>query len=524
MTRSHDHATRRECALTAFCRAMRNLQFICVPITETHPENFLEAIADAAPVADLVELRMDYLDAAGCAVVLRHLPALADGKSFLLTFRPREQGGRRDLSLQDRRNFWRALSPKVVSAIQFADFEFDLVESFSGEPPPVPWEKVICSWHNFEETPADLIARYDQMATAPASVVKIATMANRIGDCLRFFDLIEHARGKKPVIALAMSLPGAATRILSLSRGALLTFGSLRHGAESASGQPTATDLRDLYRVKQLNRDSEIYGIIGNPVGHSRSPRMHNTALAALDRNGVYLPFEVDDVDGFLHDFVRPATRKLDWRLRGLSVTIPHKLAVIPHLDHIDETAKRIGAVNTLVVQGGELHGYNTDVIGAMKPLEELIDVRGAGAAVIGAGGSARAVCYGLSERGADVTIYARDMRKAQVLADEFNAQIASLDEFAGQSDLVINCTPIGMHGHSEGQSPLRADALRGVKLVYDLIYTPEETALLRDAKAAGCQTLGGLAMLVNQAEEQFRLWTGAEPPMDVMRNAVRIT
>ena len=496
---------------------------ICVPITETIPEAFLNAITDAAQTADAIELRMDYLDAAGCRTVLEKLPQLSEGKTLVLTFRPREQGGQRDLSLPDRQEFWRGLSTEIVSAIRFADFEFDLVESFAGGDSPIPWDKIICSWHNFEETPHDLIQRYDRMAATPAAVVKIATLAHRIGDSLRIFELIEHAQGKKPVIALAMSLPGIATRILAVSRGGLLTFGSLRRGAESAAGQPTAADLRNLYQVKNLTRSSEIYGVIGNPVGHSRSPLMHNAALAALNRNGVYLPLEVDNVETFARDMLHPKTKTLDWNLRGLSVTIPHKLAIMPFLNWIDPTAQAIGAVNTVVVRGEELHGYNTDVIGAMKPLEALLDLRGARAAVLGAGGSARAICHGLRERGAEMTIYSRDLRKAEPLAEEFNTKTALLEQFARNADIVINCTPIGMHGHSEGQSLLRAESLRNVKLVYDLIYTPEETALLREAKTAGCQTLGGLAMLVGQAGEQFRLWTGLEAPVELMESALNL-
>ncbi|MBS1791880.1 MAG: shikimate dehydrogenase [Acidobacteria bacterium] len=498
-------------------------QFICVPITETNPDAFLAATREAAQSADMVELRLDYLSDEHRQTVIDRLPALiaeVAGINLLLTFRPREQGGKCDLSLQDRQMFWRTLPLEVTGAIRFADFEFDLVESL-GQHSPIPWEKVICSWHHFAETPGDLLARYDRMAATPAAAVKIATMANKIGDCLRTFELIDYANGKKPVIALGMSLAGLATRVLSLSRGAMLTFGSLRHGTESAAGQPTIADLRDLYRIKQLNRDTEIFGIIGNPVGHSRSPLMHNSALEQLRRNGVYLPFEVEDAGRFLQDFVRPATKKIDWRLRGLSVTIPHKLAVMPFLDHIDATAKAIGAVNTIVVESDELHGYNTDVIGAMKPLEELTELQGARVAVIGAGGSARAICYGLNQRGADVTIFARNLQKAQTLADELNTKLVGIETFSGDADIVINCTPIGMLHHGEGQSPLRAESLAGVKLVYDLIYTPEETVLLRDAKAAGCQTLGGLAMLVGQAAEQFRLWTGQEAPLEVMWQAV---
>ena len=497
---------------------------ICAPITEVAPESFLAMIHEAEKTADAVELRFDYLPAESLPQLIVDLSSRVArvSKPLICTFRPREQGGKRDLSLQDRRDFWLGLPPEIVNSIAYADFEFDLVESFADEHPPVPWEKVICSWHDFAETPHDLIARYELMAGAPAAVVKIATQANRISDCLRVFELIEHARGKKPVIALAMGLPGLMTRVLAPGRGAILTFGSLRRGAESAAGQPTVAELRDLYRVKQLSRESEITGVIGNPVGHSRSPLMQNAALKALNRGGVYLPFEVDDLGVFVSGFVHPKTRKLDWNLRGFSVTIPHKLAIIPYLDFVDATARSVGAVNTVVIEGDELRGYNTDVAGAMRPLDEMIDVKGARVAVIGAGGSARAICYGLSRRGADVTIYARDLKKAQPLADEFKTQVSSLESFKGEADVAINCAPVGMSGPSLGRSLIKAESLEGVKLVYDLIYTPEETALLADAKRAGCRTLGGLAMLVGQAAEQFRLWTGLEAPVDVMWRAVK--
>lgn len=503
-------------------------QYVCVPITESRAADFKAALREADRVAEAIELRLDYLE-------VTELPELLDwlaregatlAAALVLTFRPSEQGGRREVTLAERREFWRGLAPSIKERATLVDFEFDLVESLVAEPlsegPPVAWAKVICSWHDFGGMPGDLIARYERMAATPAAVVKIAALANTIGDSLAIFDLLRYARGKKPVIALGMGLAGLSTRVLSLSRGGVLTFAALRRGAESAAGQPTVGELRDLFRVGSLTTESPVFGVIGNPVGHSRSPRIHNSTLAALGADGVYLPLPVEDLDSFVHDFVRPATRKIDWRLRGLSVTIPHKLAIMPHLDYLDETARRIGAVNTVVVEGGELHGYNTDVTGAMAPLEALLPLAGARVAVIGAGGSARAICYGLQVRGAEVTLYARDTAKAQVLAAEFGARVAPLESFAGEVDVVINCTPLGMHGHSEGQSPLPAESLRGVRLVYDLVYTPEETRLLEDARAAGCQTLGGLAMLVGQAAEQFRLWTGLDAPREVMWNAAR--
>ena len=507
-------------------------KYVCVPITESLGAAFIAALCEADEVAEAIELRLDYLESAELPGVLEWLVENGESlkASLVLTFRPREQGGRRDVTLAERRNFWHSLAPAIIERARFVDFEWDLVESLRDVDSPVSWEKVICSWHDFGGMPEDLIDRYDRMAATPAAVVKIAAMAKRIGDSLKIFELLKAARGKKAVIALGMGLEGLSTRVLSLSRGGILTFAALRRGTESAAGQPTVAELRDLYRVESLTETSPVFGVIGNPVGHSRSPRIHNSALAALGVDGVYLPLPVEDLDAFVRDFVRPSTRKMDWKLRGLSVTIPHKLAIMAHLDRIDETARLIGAVNTVVVEGDELHGYNTDVTGAMTPLEARIELSAAGAgagagarvAVIGAGGSARAICHGLRMRGAEVTLYARDTTKAEVLGAEFGAKVAPLSSFAGNVDVVINCTPLGMHGHSEGQSPLPAASLRGVRLVYDLIYTPEETQLLADARAAGCQTLGGLAMLVGQAAEQFRLWTGLTPPIEVMWEAAR--
>jgi shikimate dehydrogenase len=219
--------------------------------------------------------------------------------------------------------------------------------------------------------------------------------------------------------------------------------------------------------------------VIGYPIGHSLSPAIHNSALAAEGRDAVYLPFEVENLDAFIRDMAHPRTRRIDWRLRGLSVTIPHKLDVIGYLDEVEPLARRIGAVNTVAIEGERLLGYNTDVMGAMSPLDDVFDVRGARVAVLGAGGAARAVLYGLAERGVETTVYARDLKKAGVLAEEFEARSAALESFAGDTDVVINCTPVGMKGRCEGQSPVRREALDRVKLVYELVYNPEETELL---------------------------------------------
>ena len=494
-------------------------QFICIPITETNAAAFIAAIAEAAPLADIIELRLDYLPESELDKVLKNIAAHQISKPLLFTFRPREQGGMRDLSLENRLHFWQSLKPEILKLISYADFELDLVEHLADKIPPIAWDKIICSNHNFDETPANIGEVYDRIARTPAAVIKIATKVNQISDCLPLFDLME--RSEKPAIILGMGLPGISTRILALSRGAMLTFGALKRGAESASGQPTATELRDLYRVHQLSKQSEIYGVVGNPVGHSRSPLIQNAAIQSVNRDAVYLPFEVDDIAIFLRDVVHPKTKKLDWNLRGLSVTIPHKINAMSHLDVISSAAKTIGAINTIIVKNNELHGDNTDVAGAMKPLENLLELKNTRVAILGAGGAARAICYGLKLRGAQLTIYARDLAKAKILADEFSSDARFLSEFSGDADIVINCTPIGMQGHNEAASPINPASLKNVQLVYDLIYNPLETNLLRDAKNAGCQTLGGIAMLIGQATEQFRLWTDEEVAPEVMWNAI---
>ncbi len=492
-------------------------RLICVPITETDRARFLAALHEADAQADAIELRLDYLPESDVAFVIKALSDKRSVKPLILTYRPQEQGGQRDLSFSERMAFWRDFS--AWDAIAYADIEFDLVEHFAQTDAPLRWEQVICSWHNFDETPDHLADQFARMTATPAAVIKVATKCNRIADCLPLFELMRSS--EKPCIVLGMGLAGLATRVLCLSRGALLTFAALRAGAESANGQPTVKELAGRYRARELKAASEIYGVIGYPVGHSRSPLMHNAALQAVNRDGVYLPLEVDEAVSFVRDFVHPLTKKLDWNLRGLSVTIPHKLAVMPLLDALDATAQRVGAVNTIVVEGERLVGYNTDVAGAMQPLEAQIELRGARIAVLGAGGAARAVCYGLSERGAVTTVYARDASKAQTLADEFNATSAALSDFTGACDIVINCTPMGMKGFGEGESPVTAVSLRGVKLVYDLVYNPEMTQLLSDAQQAGCVTLGGLTMLTTQACEQFRLWMGEVVPVELMWRAV---
>ncbi len=503
---------------------------ICVPICETRARDLPPAVARAAEVADIIELRLDCLEDAKLdetAPDLRSLLASCS-RPVILTFRPAEQGGQRALDDADRGAFL-SLSRSDLET-DFIDIELDLLlklidGALPGGELPRDWSRIVCSHHDFTGVPFDLEKIYERMTCTPARILKIAVQADEITDCIPIFHLLDRARheGRK-IIALAMGNAGVATRILGPSHGAFLTYGSLDSAHATAPGQLTATDLRDLYRIHRLDQQTKIMGLMGSPVMHSVSPHMHNAAFAASGMNAAYLPFEVRNAHEFMRRMVNPRTREIDWNLRGLSVTAPHKGAVIEHLDRIDRSARGIGAVNTIVVEGDELYGYNTDVAAVLVPLQGMIDtLRDTRCAIIGAGGASRCALWSLQQAGASVTVFARRPESARLLAEKFGAGFGLLVNASFSNfDVVINATPLGTRGHSENETPAVAGQLRGARLAYDLVYNPRDTRFMREARQAGCESVGGLSMLVAQATEQFRLWTGHDAPADVMHEAAR--
>jgi shikimate dehydrogenase len=267
--------------------------------------------------------------------------------------------------------------------------------------------------------------------------------------------------------------------------------------------------------MRPITPATALCGIVLHPAGHTRSPAMHNAAFEAMGVDARYLAFDVPPAR--LADAIAGA-RAL--RIRQLAVSIPHKEAVLPLLDRIDETAGRIGAVNTVTLRGDALEGANTDWLGAVRALEGAGGaLAGRRAVVLGAGGTARALAFGLLERGARVAVLNRTPARAQALARELGAAEAGpLEALAGAPfDVLVNTTSVGLRAD---ESPVPAEALRRGSLVMDVVYDPPETRLLREARARGCAVVSGRAMLVEQAAEQVRLWTGREPPLDVMARA----
>jgi shikimate dehydrogenase len=257
-----------------------------------------------------------------------------------------------------------------------------------------------------------------------------------------------------------------------------------------------------------------VHGIMGNPVSHSMSPAMHNAAFSECDLDGVYVPFPVTDVAHALAGF-----RALN--VRGVSVTIPHKKAVMEFVDKLDSVAKKIGAVNTLVNNGGKLTGYNTDWIGANRALETAVGLAGKDVVVLGAGGSARAIGFGLVEAGANPMIVCRNEEQGTELGCSLDCPWYPLTDLNDlQADVLINATSVGM-GDLSDLSLVDQQKVGEFKVVMDIVYAPLETKLLREAKAAGCTTIDGLQMLLLQGVAQFELWTGKTAPIEVMRRVI---
>ena len=486
---------------------------ICVSVCAETADELIEQVKRAEDLADVIEIRFDCLKKDEIQKVWN---SQTSSKEEICTFRPKIQGGKRDLDKKKRAEFWTS-----GKNLYWVDFEYDLYEL------KLAWNHhhEICSYHNFRNVLEDLSKIYDKLKRTTADVLKIAVQTNDITNTIPIWKLLERAKNdNKQIIPIAMGEAGKWTRILGLAHGAFLTYAALDSGKETAPGQVSVSDLIEVYRAKELDENTEVYGIIGNPVSQSVSPYMQNAAFQFHNLNAVYIPFEVSDLDEFIKKFVREETREVELNLKGFSVTIPHKQAILKHLDFIDEDAEKIGAVNTLKIVDGKIYGYNTDAHGFIEPLKNAYgDLNGVKVAVIGNGGAARACVYALKKENAEVTIFARNPEKAESLAKEFNINLQKLSTqpptFSTQ-EILVNTTPLGMKGKFENETPFVAEQLEGLNLVYDLVYNPFETELLKQADKANVPKIGGLAMLVAQGMKQFEIWTGKDAPMKEMSRA----
>jgi 3-dehydroquinate dehydratase / shikimate dehydrogenase len=497
---------------------------ICISVCAETADNLIEQIKRAEDLADVIEIRFDCLKESEFDSFLRQFNRKQYSNLFLTTFRPYEQGGKKLLTYLEREEFW--LHSHIFEFTDWADLEADFSENKINNLWGKAFKKIIKSSHDFNGIPTNINEIYDNLSNVNSDITKIATQANDITDTISIWKLLERAKAEnKQIIPIAMGESGKWTRILGLAHGAFMTYAALDSGKETAPGQVSARDLIEVYRAKQLDKTTEVYGILGSNTSVSMSPYIHNAAFKFHALNSVFVPLQVHDLDEFMHRMVKPETREIELNFKGFSVTIPHKQSIIKHLDFIDETAAKIGAVNTVNIVDGKLHGYNTDAQGFIEPLlNSYGDLSGAKVAVIGAGGAARACVYALKQSGAEVTIFARDIKKAKSLAEDFDVsfadfkfQISNFKDF----DILVNTTPLGMKGKAEGETPVLAEQLKGLHLIYDLVYIPFQTQLMNEADAVEVPKIGGLAMLIAQAMQQQKIWTGKDAPMKEMSRAV---
>ncbi len=398
---------------------------ICISVCAETADEMLEQIKRAEDLADVIEIRFDCL--AENEIENFYSKFYRNWEiseiPFISTFRPKEQGGKRELTVSERRHFWNS-----GNETGWADCEEDFIEdSFSWL-----WKERICSYHDFKESPENLSKIYQRLKNTEADIIKIAVQADDITDTIPIWKLLERAKSEnKKIIPIAMGEAGKWTRILGLANGAFMTYASLDAGSETAPGQVSAKDLIEVYRAKELNEQTEIYGIIGGNTSYTMSPYMHNAAFKSAGLNAVFVPLQVQDLDEFITRMVKPETREIELNFRGFSVTIPHKQNIIKYLDYVDETAQKIGAVNTVKIENGKLYGYNTDAQGFIEPLKNAYgDLKNVKVAIFGAGGAARACVYALAHENADVTIFARDVEKTEKLANEFKVQSQTAKRF----------------------------------------------------------------------------------------------
>ncbi len=376
---------------------------------------------------------------------------------------------------------------------------------------------VIVSYHNFESTPS-LEPVLRRLMRVQADAYKLATLARKPSDSLRLVEFLKKHQKKDhhktPLIAFTMSEQGLCTRVLSPALGGVFTYAAPSEADGTAPGQIPARVMKSLYRIDKLTKESRVYGVIADPVGHSKSPHVQNRAFQARWIDAVYLPFHVTQAQ--LGDFMKLAAKL---PVSGFSVTIPHKQKIVRYLDYVEPLAKRIGAVNTVWRKAGRWRGTNTDVDGILKPLSKYVRLGHATVLVVGYGGAARAAAFTLRDAGAEVTITGRDLRRASALARAVNAQVISLEQAANAAyDALVHATPVGMHPNVDDS--LFPDSIPA-DVVFDMIYNPHETRLLKHAKEQGCEVIHGVDMFLEQAAQQFEIWSGESAPRLVMQRAL---
>ena len=500
---------------------------ICVSITEATHQEALQAIERCAPAADAIELRMDLIADGDLSQLMAAARRASNRIKIIVTCRRKEESLIPEADVPAARKMeltktakMKLLKQAVVLGADFIDIELaageraiSQLQSFRRKQKSLT--RIIVSWHDTSKTPS--LAKLKEIFLAcvktGADLVKIVPYARKMSDNLKVLSLIAYAKAQnRDIIAMCMGDEGKISRVMASQWGSYLGFAVLPGGKQSAPGQLTVQVMKQIEQLMKGSShttrpvpaisDALTFVLLGNPVRHSLSPLMHNTALAAMQVEGHYSAFCVSDAGAAI-----AGIRGMN--IRGASVTIPLKTEVMEYLDEIDADALALGAVNTIVNDAGKLIGYNTDWLGLMQVLKNKISISGKTFVIIGAGGTARAAAYGIKKEGGRPIIVNRTQEKGKALAARFDCPFYPLADIGKiQADALINTTSVGMYPQIH-QSPVDAAIPANYQVVVDVIYNPLKTKLLRDAEAKGCKIVSGLEMFVLSGRRAVKIMDG---------------
>ena len=486
---------------------------LCVAVIGSDPAELIEKAEGLVRDNSFLEFRLDYLSKPGLALPkIKRFMESHPGTVVIATCRRAASGGKFRGSIASQLDI---LAKAAATGCQLVDVELQTASKCK----PGQLQKlrtrsgVVLSFHDFRAT-KKLDETLEKMLAYPADFYKVVSTATTLSDNVTLIKFLAREGDRHSLVSMCMGEQGIISRVLGVRAGSVFTFASAGAGQETAPGQVSAQELRTVYRIEQVDVATRVYGVVGDPIAHSLSPAIMNAAFRRENVNAVYLALHAKTLKDLLS-----CIREIP--IYGISVTMPYKEAILPHLDNTDSHTTKIGACNTVVrAQDGKLYGFNTDAAGIVRPLERRLNtIEGARILVIGAGGAARAAVFGLKERGAEVYIMNRSAAHGKKLAHQARARIMKRADLKKMAfDVIINATPVGM-GNSR-DTPLQ-DKEINARYVFDMVYDPAETRLLKLAKERGAQVIPGIEMFVHQAARQFEIWTGKPAPWDEMLRVV---
>jgi 3-dehydroquinate dehydratase / shikimate dehydrogenase len=486
---------------------------VCVALFADDPSDLMHKIEAAANENSLLELRLDYLPKPALLLPkLKEFGGFHRDITLVATCRRAAAGGKFRGSVASQ---FKVLEKAAAAGCQLVDIELESASSLKKPDLEKLRQKagLIVSFHDYRGT-KKLEETWEAMHRLPVDYIKIVSTAKSLADNVKMMRLLEQRSDVVSTVGVCMGEQGIISRILNVRSGSTFTFASAQAGEETAPGQIAARVLRDVYRIDMVDAATKVYGVAGDPITHSLSPQMMNTAFRRENINAVYVPLQTGDAADLL-------TCVREMPIQVLSITMPLKEEVLKHLDKTDSLSTKIGACNTIIrSQDGKLYGFNTDVAGVLRPLEQRLTLTGARILVIGAGGAARAAVFGLKDRNAEVWVMNRTAEKGQKLARQAHAHYISHPQLKKLDfDVIINATPVGMNG-ARPQAPLEESELR-TRYLFEMIYSPAETKLVKMARAKGIQVIPGSEMFVQQGARQFEIWTGKPAPLEDMHRSV---